>query len=339
MHLLLAPPSAPERSGGSIYNSRIAAVLSPRGTLEYRRVRTDGLGSMRGEYASYLFDSLYLGERDFARTLEELRQRGKVPLGVLAHLLPSMLPRFAQKERPPNVAAREAAALALFDYAVAPSTYVARTLEEREMSRKAIRVLRPGVDMNPGGARPRDEVNLLLTVAHFTDVKNLDCLVGPLERLARLEWQWVILGDTKVEPATFRRFEAAVKKSSIGDRVRAVGSVDEREVRWWLSRASVFLLPSRFETYGLAAAEALAAGCPVVANRVGGTAEVVPDGHGGFLLEPENEAQWTKTIATLLSDRVVLEEARAAALAHGARLPRWEETADALEAFLAEVAP
>jgi glycosyltransferase involved in cell wall biosynthesis len=68
----------------------------------------------------------------------------------------------------------------------------------------------------------------------------------------------------------------------LADRVLFLGkhaSVDEL-----LSCADVFLLPSASESFGLAALEAMASGAPVVATRVGGLPEVIPDGDAGYLV-------------------------------------------------------
>ena len=69
--------------------------------------------------------------------------------------------------------------------------------------------------------------------------------------------------------------------------VRFCGAVPRRDLWRRLSRALALLVPSRWdEPYGLAAAEAQAAGTPVVGYRAGGLAEVVDDGRSGFLVEP-----------------------------------------------------
>jgi len=63
-----------------------------------------------------------------------------------------------------------------------------------------------------------------------------------------------------------------------------------------LSAADVYVQPSRWEGFGLAAAEAMAAGLPVVATRVPGLAEVVADGVTGYLVDSEDAAALTAAL-------------------------------------------
>jgi glycosyltransferase involved in cell wall biosynthesis len=69
-----------------------------------------------------------------------------------------------------------------------------------------------------------------------------------------------------------------------------------------LAAADLLCLPSREEGLGLAALEAMAAGLPVVATRVGGLAEVVEDGKTGLLVPPGDRAALANALRELLSD-------------------------------------
>jgi glycosyltransferase involved in cell wall biosynthesis len=69
-----------------------------------------------------------------------------------------------------------------------------------------------------------------------------------------------------------------------------------------LPLADVFLLPSRQESFGLVALEAMSAGVAVVASNVGGLPEVVADGKTGFLRDPDDEAGMAAAVLRLLED-------------------------------------
>lgn len=66
--------------------------------------------------------------------------------------------------------------------------------------------------------------------------------------------------------------------------------------------ADAFILPSRTETLGLVLLEAMAAGCPVVTPRAGGTSDIVQDGVTGRLYDPQNPASATDAVQRLLFD-------------------------------------
>jgi glycosyltransferase involved in cell wall biosynthesis len=61
-------------------------------------------------------------------------------------------------------------------------------------------------------------------------------------------------------------------------------------------------LPSLGECFGIASVEAMAAGLPVVATNVGGAADIVDDGHTGFLIDANSQAQLTSSLNRLLDD-------------------------------------
>ena len=76
----------------------------------------------------------------------------------------------------------------------------------------------------------------------------------------------------------------------------------------------VLVFPSRWpEAFGLTLVEAMAAGTPVVATRMGAVPEIVRDGMDGFLVEPEDIQALARSIARMLSDRGLAEELAAQA--------------------------
>lgn len=66
----------------------------------------------------------------------------------------------------------------------------------------------------------------------------------------------------------------------------------------------VVAVPSQFEGFGLSAAEAMAAGCPVVGTRVGGLAEVIEDGVTGYLASPDDSVAFAVALIKVLNDLV-----------------------------------
>lgn len=65
-----------------------------------------------------------------------------------------------------------------------------------------------------------------------------------------------------------------------------LGWLDRRDLYAWLSAADVFIMPSRYEPFGLLAIEAMAMATPVIAMASGGPAEIIHHGHTGWLCDP-----------------------------------------------------
>jgi D-inositol-3-phosphate glycosyltransferase len=113
----------------------------------------------------------------------------------------------------------------------------------------------------------------------------------------------------------------------VADVVRFLPPVGRAELVDYLRAASVVCVPSYNESFGLVAAEAQAAGTPVIAAAVGGLSTVIADGDSGLLLDTHDPAAWSSALR-----RVLLDDAFRARLSEGARRRgrafSWEDTAE-----------
>jgi glycosyltransferase involved in cell wall biosynthesis len=98
--------------------------------------------------------------------------------------------------------------------------------------------------------------------------------------------------------------EAAVRELRIllGDAVSTPGWLSRTELDELFASASLVLAPSRYEPFGMVALEAMRAGAPVLAARVGGLAEIVTDQSGGRLVGSADPSVWRTEILNLLGD-------------------------------------
>ncbi len=99
-------------------------------------------------------------------------------------------------------------------------------------------------------------------------------------------------------------FDGALRRSALAERLRL---------------ASLVLVPSHSETYGLVALEAAASGVPVIAAAAGGLREAVVDGETGVLLTSDEPAAWAAEIERLLGDSTLSDRMGAAAREHALR--------------------
>lgn len=120
------------------------------------------------------------------------------------------------------------------------------------------------------------------TVVHvstFRPVKRTTDCIEVFARIARrVSCRLMMVGDGP-DAAGARRL---AERLGLGERVAFAG--EQARVADFLARADLLLMPSAFESFGVAALEAMSCGVPVVASRVGGLPEVVEDGVCGRLL-------------------------------------------------------
>ena len=90
--------------------------------------------------------------------------------------------------------------------------------------------------------------------------------------------------------------------------------------------ADLFVLPSRFEGYGMAFAEAIAHGVPVVGTTAGAIPDTVP-ASAGILVPPDDVRALVAVLRALIADRSQLARLAAGARAAAAKLPSWQDSA------------
>ena len=101
--------------------------------------------------------------------------------------------------------------------------------------------------------------------------------------------------DDKILALEFERYK-------IRSHVKLLGHVPWQELTEWYRRATVFVMPSYYETFGISVVEAMAFGLPVVATTAGGLPEVVEDGVTGILVPPGEPEALAEGILCLLRD-------------------------------------
>jgi glycosyltransferase involved in cell wall biosynthesis len=121
-------------------------------------------------------------------------------------------------------------------------------------------------------------------------------------------------------------------KGKLVGRVTFLGYLPREEMIEHLRQADLFVQPSiASEMFGMAVAEAMAAGLPVVATRVCGLPEVVADGETGLLISPDDPKALADAIIHLLKDSNLSERMGQAGRARVERLFSWDKTVAALE--------
>lgn len=145
---------------------------------------------------------------------------------------------------------------------------------------------------------PQAEIRILL-VGQFIPRKGADLLLRALKRIhgsTSHKFRLRLVGNK--DEAWIRE---EVAKSGLGAIVDIVGIKQGKDLVDEYHRSDIFVLPSRFDTYGVVVHEAASCGLPLLISRHAGAAEVlVKEGVNGWILDPENTGEFAARIQELI---------------------------------------
>jgi D-inositol-3-phosphate glycosyltransferase len=272
-------------------------------------------------------------------------RRWDVPLVHSAHTLAkvkNLRRSAAEQPEPPVRVAGEEEIVADADQLVAATEREAEELVRLyDADPAAISVVEPGVDLE--GFRPiemskaraefgfaGDEV-ILAFVGRIQPHKAPDLLIRAAAELAPSIPQLQVLIVGGVSGRTYRTGELAslVDELGLGEVVTFVPPQTRERLAVLMNAADVLVMPSRSESFGLAALEAQACGTPVVATPVGGLTKAVVDGESGLLAASHDPADVAAAIRRIVTDPALAARLSAGAVRHAAR-HSWDRTVDGL---------
>lgn len=173
----------------------------------------------------------------------------------------------------------------------------------------------------------------LLCVANLTPGKGHDLLLRALARVGRAEWTLVCAGSLTRDLDYAGRLTTLARELGLDDRVRLAGELDAADLTDEYAHADLFVLATRSETYGMAVAEAIAHGLPVVSTATGEIPAIVAA--AGLLADPGDEEGLATHLRSAIESPDVLERLARAARDAAAALPTWDEAAAKMAAVLA----
>jgi glycosyltransferase involved in cell wall biosynthesis len=193
----------------------------------------------------------------------------------------------------------------------ANSGAAARQLASEGVPADRIHVIANGIDVDRFAPRAAERpVSTIVTVANLRKEKAHEVLLGAAARLAprHPHVKFLIAGDGPREA----ELRSLARRLDIEHQVRFLGHCED--VPALLAQADVFVLPSRSEAFPNGAIEAMAAGLPVIASRVGGLLDLIEDGRTGVLVPPDDPSALASALESLL-----WSPARARAIGSAAR--------------------
>jgi glycosyltransferase involved in cell wall biosynthesis len=330
--VVAVPGDLATATGGYGYDRRMVAELAELGW----KIRLIDLGSdfprpaatTRASAAAQLaalprqslvvVDGLAFGA--LPETAQMLRESHRM-VALVHH--PLALETGQSAEESADLHASEQAALRCARHVVASSAATMRILaQDFEVPPERMTVVEPGTDKPVMRARRRGAEVTLLSVGAVVPRKGYDVLVAALAGISDLPWSLAIVGDCTRSAVTARRLRAQIAQLELGGRIILHGVVTADELAALYARSDLFVLPSRFEGYGMAFAEAIAHGVPVVGTRAGALAETVPAA-AGVLVDADDASALAKVLRRLIE--APAERERLAAGARAVTFPSWRQ--------------
>lgn len=209
-----------------------------------------------------------------------------------------------------------------------------------------VRVVHPGVDLelfipgNEGAARAdlgiAPEAIVLLFVGRIQPLKAPDVLIEAaaeiLKRNPQLRRQLVVAICGGPSGSGLERPDALLtlaRDLGVSEVVRFVPPTSRDQLVKWYQAATVCVVPSYSESFGLVAIEAQACGTPVIAARVGGLPTAVREGISGVLVDGHNASDWAESILDVVTNETLRKKLIAGAIDHASNFG-WEDTTDKL---------
>lgn len=256
----------------------------------------------------------------FDECLEPEAQRLCV-IGMIHH--PLSLETGLAPDEARRYAALEARLWPLMGGILCPSADTARAVIAAGVPRHRVAVTEPGTEKPAPGAMRRPAGPLrLLAVGSITPRKGHLLLVEALAGLRDHDWRLTCIGSLERDPAAAAELRGAIAARQLDARVALAGERPPELLSAAYRDADLFVLPSYHEGYGMACAEALAHGLPVIATTAGAIPDTVPP-DAAILVPPGNAAALRDALERVFADERLRLRLSAGARVAAAALPDW----------------
>jgi glycosyltransferase involved in cell wall biosynthesis len=342
---VVVPGPLDTRTGGSHYDRRMVEGLGRRGWIVQVRELDDSfpfptshaLQRASEVLADIRSDTLVLVDGLAFGAMPEVVERAADRLRIVALV---HLPLASAVGLEPTIAARlemsERRALRCAVLVVVTGSTALSLMAARGLPLNRVVVVEPGTDaaLLARGSGSTDVH--LLTVATLSPGKGHEILIEALAAVPTRRWRLTCAGSLTRHPATVDRVRAAISRLGLDERVSLVGDLDQSALAVCHDRADLFVLATLQETYGMAVAEALARGLPVVATATGAIPALVGAG-AGVVVPPGDRAALTEALSHILDDDSLRGRLAAGARRARTRLRDWDHAAAQLALALESI--
>jgi len=248
--------------------------------------------------------------------------RGRNPLIALVHH-PLALETGVSPDEAQALQKSETEALAAARAVIVTSPSTAQLLlDGYDVPGELIAVVLPGTDRGEPAKGSGDGIVRVLSVGSVVPRKGFDVLIGALATIADLPWRLTLAGDRTRDAAATAQLDNDIMSNRLASKIELLGALPADRLIKLYSAADIFVLASRFEGYGMAYAEALAHGLPVIGTTAGAIPDTVPP-DAGVLVEPNDVKALARALRMLIENPEERRWLASGACAAGKQLPGW----------------
>lgn len=323
--VFVVPGQLDQLTGGYLYDRQIVKGLRGRGrgvtVIELASRPDTAVFARFADGTPTIIDGLAFPGLEAAVAAH----RDRLPLIALVH---HPLAEETGLSRPAaeRAARLEAAILPQCHGVICPSRRTAAAVARYGVPLERIAVVPPGTAKPTSHRRARRGLpRALLCVAGLVRRKGHAVLAAALTRIRDLDWELVCIGSLERDPATTRTVRRMIAAARLGRRITLAGEWHPALVASAYRAADIFVLPSFHEGYGMAYAEAMAHGLPIIATTAGAIPDTVPRS-AGLLVPPGDPISLARALRRMLVAPALTARLALGSRAAGARLPEWRQT-------------
>ncbi len=221
----------------------------------------------------------------------------------------------------------EQQALAAAAHVIVTSSHTrAILMRDYSVGKEKISVAVPGADSASRASGSRGPTTELLAVGAIIPRKAYDVLARALSQLKNLDWRLRIVGDADASPATVTALSRLIEAEALSNRITLLGGLRDRELEKIFATSDLFVSASLFEGYGMALAEAMARGLPIVMSTGGAAGDVAPD-EAALKVGPGDCGALGAALRAAITDRALRQKLAEASWRAGQTLPGWPDAA------------
>lgn len=187
------------------------------------------------------------------------------------------------------------------DKVITPSFYFKKVVSGWVGGSENIEAIYNGIDLNFSPIVTSNKsvsyVKKIISAGRLVPWKGFATLIKIMEKLP--EWKLTIAGDGPIKS----ELKDLISSLGLENRVKLTGVIPREELLAELKDSDLFILNTSFESFSFQTVEAMHLEVPVIVTNIGNLSEIVEDGKGGILVEPDNEEQILSAIKKIDEDK------------------------------------